>query len=82
MKRKNKIGYSITVPNNWWCGKKLGWVENEDLEKLDYKRASSCRGMKTFKKSLSHTSNLPSGTKISRFYYKKGIRYCSDFIKI
>jgi hypothetical protein len=79
MKRKRKIWYEVCAKGMWWCGRKLGWVTN--LENVEYVYASSSRHFKTVSRALKHMSCLPSGSILSRYYYKSGKRYVIDFIK-
>jgi len=81
MKRKRKVWYEIRVKDMWWGGKNIGWIKSEDLSNTNYKSVCSSRTLRTAQKAFSCMANLPSRSVLTRWYYKKGIRYCQDFIK-
>lgn len=79
MKRERKVRYQVSSPGLWWCGKDIGWVENDRLFDTDYEYASTSRTMYTAKRAFSHATTLPKGTIVTRFFIKKGKRFLEEF---
>ena len=81
MKNKNRVYYTISCPDKWWCGNRLGWVDTNDLSEVDYRLACTSRTMYNFNKAAKHLNSLETGSILTRFFVKKGKRFMQDYIR-
>lgn len=66
----------------WWCGKKFGWIDIDELNHIQGKKASDRRRFKTANRALRHILTLPVGSRVVRVSVRKGKRYITGYTKV
>lgn len=80
MKKKRKTFYDVSIPGKWWCGRKIGWVE--DLSSTQYKTACSSRNFRTAKRAVAHASGCEPGTVLLQWGFKRGKRTLKEYVRV